>query len=124
MIGCTLAIQINGVGLLKGVLIRDTKDFMVIRGEDKKVTNVLKKWITMFQVVDKNPKPIVNVFGVKKDGVDTGIRFFRVGQKKKGDEKALLDSVSMDGEVFHLGELSELSIEDLQSSLDGMITGE
>jgi len=125
MIGRTLSININGVGTIKGVLIRDTKEFMIIRGEDGSVTSVVKKWITMFRVADAKPRPTVYVYGIKDNkGEDTHVRFFRVGEKSESDGKTLLGAVDVKGKVFLLGEISELDDEELKASLDGTITGD
>jgi hypothetical protein len=126
MTGRCLAVQVNGVGIVKGVLVRDSKDFMVLRGDDGKITTVVKKWVTMFQVTDSAPRPTIYVYGIKGAGdKDTGIRFFRVGEKTEAEDgKTLLGAVSVKGKVFLLGEISELEISELKKSLDGTITGD
>jgi len=125
MVGRLVKVNVNGVGMVSGVLLRDTKELMIIRGEDGIVTTVVKKWVTMFRVADTEQRPCIYVYGVKDgDGKDSGVRFFRVGEPSENDGKILLGAVSVKGKPFLLGEISELSEEELKKSLDGTITGD
>jgi hypothetical protein len=126
MVGRKITVHISGLGMLSGTLVRDSKDFWIIKDEKGKNTTVVKKWVTMFRFGEKDSRPPIYVYGVSSGAKpDTGVRFFRVGSPiSKEGEKLFLDAVSVTGSVCLIGEIGDLDEAELKSSLDGTITGD
>ena len=124
MKGKSVLLYVKGIGKIKGMVVKVTKEYMFIRGGDKKVTAIRKIDITMFQVEDSNPYVPIYVYGIKQNGKDIRSRFFRVGKMHPNDEKVFLKAIAISGEAYLLGELNDLSEEEIKKSLDGTITGD
>ena len=122
-IGCQVELKVRDQ-VMGGILVRMTEDMLILKGDDGKPIYVPKRAVLMLRPGKKVKRPLLYVLAITDDGEDTGLRFLKVGQPAQNDfELFLRESGRTTGRVVVMGEMCELSEEELLKSFDGVITG-